>query len=69
MVVLSALALILWLFIVPMGMGLLVQRILPTTKKTIGINFLCGYILSFAVFEVICFTWYFPEMSVPGRKL
>ena len=53
MVVLSALALILWLFIVPMGMGLLVQRILPTTKKTIGINFLCGYILSFAVFEVI----------------
>ncbi|WP_026491558.1 DUF6077 domain-containing protein [Butyrivibrio sp. XPD2002] len=53
MVVLSALALILWLFIVPMGMGLLIQKILPTTKKTIGINFLCGYLLSFAVFEVI----------------
>ncbi|WP_408070077.1 DUF6077 domain-containing protein [Butyrivibrio sp. JL13D10] len=53
MMVLSALALILWLFVVPMGMGLLLQRLLPTTKKTIGINFLCGYILSFAVFEVI----------------
>ncbi|SDB46837.1 DUF6077 domain-containing protein [Butyrivibrio sp. INlla16] len=49
----SALALLLWLFIVPMGMGFLVQRILPFTKKTIGITFLCGYLLSFAVFEVI----------------
>ena len=53
MVVLSALALILWLFIIPMGIGFLVQRILPLTKKTVGITFLCGYLLSFAVFEVI----------------
>ncbi|WP_026526802.1 DUF6077 domain-containing protein [Butyrivibrio sp. VCD2006] len=53
MVVLSALTLILWLFIVPMGIGFLVQRILPRTKKTVGITFLCGYLLSFAVFEVI----------------
>ncbi|WP_029323119.1 DUF6077 domain-containing protein [Butyrivibrio sp. AE3004] len=53
MVVLSALSLILWLFIVPMGMGFLIQRILPQTKKTIGITFLCGYLVSFAVFEVI----------------
>ena len=53
MVVLSALSLILWLFIVPMGIGFLAQRILPKTKKTIGITFLCGYLVSFAVFEVI----------------
>ena len=53
MVVLSALSLVLWLFIVPMGIGFLVQRILPVSKKTIGITFLCGYLLSFAVFEVI----------------
>ncbi len=53
MVVLSALSLILWLLIIPMGIGLLVQRILPRTKKTVGITFLCGYLLSFAIFEVI----------------
>ncbi|WP_026509482.1 MULTISPECIES: DUF6077 domain-containing protein [unclassified Butyrivibrio] len=53
MLVLSALSLILWLFIVPMGMGLLIQRILPQTKKTIGITCLCGFLISFAVFEVI----------------
>ena len=53
MIVLSVLALILWLFIIPMCMGLLLQGLLPYTKKTIGITFLCGFILSFAVFGVV----------------
>ncbi|MBE5844857.1 MAG: hypothetical protein E7302_11935 [Butyrivibrio sp.] len=53
MVILSVCALIFWLFIIPMCMGQLVLNFLPITKRTAGINFLCGYLLSFAVFEVV----------------
>ena len=56
MVVLKALALLFWLIIIPFLMGLSVQRILPVTKKTAGITFLFGYLLSFCVFEVIALT-------------
>ena len=53
MIVLSALSLLLWLIIVPFCMGLLICRILPPSKQTVGITFLAGYLLSFAVFEVV----------------
>ena len=53
MVILSVCALIFWLFIIPMCIGQLVLNFLPITKRTAGINFLCGYLLSFAVFEVV----------------
>lgn len=53
MIVLSALSLILWLILVPFCMGLLICRILPPSRQTVGITFLVGYLLSFAVFEVI----------------
>ncbi len=53
MAVLSGLLLILWLIVLPMCLGLFVQNILPTTKKTVGICFICGYLFSFALFEVI----------------
>ena len=53
MIVLSALSLILWLIIVPFCMGLLICRILPPSRQTIGITFLTGYLISFAVFEVV----------------
>ncbi|MCR5657462.1 MAG: hypothetical protein K6G06_08360 [Butyrivibrio sp.] len=53
MVVLKALALLFWLVIIPFLMGLSVQWILPITKKTAGITFIIGYLLSFCVFEVI----------------
>ena len=52
MVVCSALLLIFWLLIIPICMGLLVQNILPITKKTALICILCGYLLSFALFEI-----------------
>ncbi len=53
MVVLSVLALVFWLLIIPMCMGQLVLNFLPITKRTVGINYISGYLLSFAVFELV----------------
>ncbi len=53
MVILKGFALIFWLLVIPMCMGQLVLNFLPLTKRTAGINFLCGYLLSFALFEVV----------------
>ena len=53
MMILKGLALIIWLLVIPMCMGQLVLNFLPLTKRTAGINFLCGYLLSFALFEVV----------------
>ncbi len=53
MVVLKVCLLIFWLFIIPMCMGLFVLGFLPLTKRTIGISYICGYLLSFAAFEVV----------------
>ncbi len=50
---LAILKLILWLLIVPMGIGILCNGILPLVRRTIGITFLLGYLVYFAVFEVI----------------
>ena len=51
--VVGVLKLILWLLIVPMGIGILFNGILPLVRRTIGITFLLGYLVYFAVFEVI----------------
>ena len=53
MVLLKIAMLILWLVIVPLFMGLCVQMILPRSKKTIIITFICGYLLSFSIFEIV----------------
>ncbi len=50
---LSLLKLILWLFIVPFSLGLLINDILPTVRRTVGITFLLGYMVYFATFEVV----------------
>lgn len=44
---------ILWLLIIPLCVGMLVNSILPQSKKTLGITFLGGYLLLFSVFELI----------------
>ena len=53
MILIKVLLLVFWLLIIPLCMGLFVQSILPTTKKTLGITFICGYLLSFASFEIV----------------
>ncbi len=53
MVVLKVCLLIFWLLIIPMCMGLFVLNFLPLTKRTIGISYICGYLLSFAAFELV----------------
>lgn len=52
-VIFSLIKLILWLFIIPFFIGLLVNGILPIVRRTVGITFLLGYMTYFAVFEVI----------------
>ncbi len=53
MVVLKVCLLMFWLLIIPMCMGLFVLNFLPLTKRTIGISYICGYLLSFAAFEIV----------------
>ncbi len=53
MVVVSILMLLIWLIVIPMCMGLFVLNILPVTKRTMLICFLCGYLFSFSLFEVV----------------
>ncbi|WP_026517074.1 DUF6077 domain-containing protein [Butyrivibrio sp. MC2021] len=45
--------LILWLVIVPMLIGILLNGILPVFRRTIGITFIIGYLAYFGLFEVI----------------
>ncbi len=45
-------SLILWLIIVPFCVGLLVNFILPRSRRTVGITFILGYLVYMAVFEV-----------------
>ena len=47
------LALILWLILAPLGAGLLVAGILPSTRRTAGITYLCGLLLSFVLFGLV----------------
>jgi hypothetical protein len=47
--------LIVWLFIIPMLIGVLLNGILPEKRRTPGVTFILGYLAYFAVFEVIAF--------------
>ncbi len=52
-IIAGILKLILWLLVVPMSIGILFNGILPLVRRTIGISFILGYLIYFAVFEVI----------------
>jgi hypothetical protein len=45
--------LILWLVAIPLCIGVLFNGILPLVRRTIGITMILGYLIYFAVFEVI----------------
>lgn len=45
--------LVLWLLIIPFLIGILFNFILPTVRRTVGITFILGYLVSFAVFELV----------------
>ncbi|WP_022779686.1 DUF6077 domain-containing protein [Butyrivibrio sp. AE3009] len=45
--------LILWLLIVPMLIGILLNGILPIFRRTVGITFILGYLAYFGLFEII----------------
>ncbi|MCL2252868.1 MAG: DUF6077 domain-containing protein [Lachnospiraceae bacterium] len=51
--ILQLLSLTLWLLIIPFGVGLLPARFLPKERRTWGVVFLLGYIIFFAVFELV----------------
>lgn len=53
MLSLQIVSLILWLIIIPFGMGLLFMPLFPEKDKTPGAAFLSGYFLMLALFEVI----------------
>jgi hypothetical protein len=44
--------LLFWLLVVPMLVGLLFNFILPRDKRTVGITFILGFLISMAVFEI-----------------
>ena len=46
-------SLLLWLIIVPFCVGLLVNFILPRSRRTVGITFILGYLVYMGVFEIV----------------
>lgn len=53
MIILQIISLIFWLFAVPFAMGLLPVSLLPEKDRTPGCIFLSGYLVLFALFELI----------------
>ncbi len=53
LVVWSIIKLLIWLLVIPFLIGVLVNGILPVVRRTIGITFILGYMVYFAIFEVI----------------
>ncbi|MBQ6588722.1 MAG: hypothetical protein IJI01_08590 [Butyrivibrio sp.] len=49
----SVLKLILFMFVIPFCIGVLFNSILPVVRRTVGITFIFGYMIYFAVFEII----------------
>lgn len=45
--------LLLWLIIIPFCVGLLVNFILPRSRRTIGITFILGYLVYMGIFQVV----------------
>lgn len=52
-IVWSVMKLILFLLVVPFFIGVLVNGMLPVVRRTVGITMILGYMVYFAVFEVI----------------
>ncbi len=52
-VLLSCVSIIFWLLIVPLGIGLVFNFILPRHRRTTGITFILGFLIYLAIFEVI----------------
>ena len=50
---LSILKLILFMFVIPFCIGVLFNGMLPVVRRTVGITFIFGYVIYFAVFELI----------------
>ena len=50
---LAVLKLVLFLFVIPFLIGVLVNGMLPVVRRTVGITAILGYMVYFAVFEVI----------------
>ena len=46
-------SLLLWMIIVPFCVGLLVNFILPRSRRTVGITFILGYLVYMGIFEVV----------------
>ena len=53
LIILSIIKLIWWLLLVPFFIGVLFNGSLPLVRRTFGITFLLGYLIYFAIFEVI----------------
>ncbi len=51
--ILAFFSLILWLLLVPMGVGLAFNFILPRSRRTVGITYILGFLVYMAVFEVV----------------
>ena len=49
----SVIKLIFWMFVAPMGIGVLFNFLLPKDKRTFGITFLLGFLVYLASFEVV----------------
>ena len=49
----SLIGLIFWLILVPLCIGVLPARLLPEKRKTVSVTFLCGLLMSWAIFEVV----------------
>ncbi len=45
--------LLIWIFVIPFLIGVLFNGILPVVRRTVGITFILGYMVYFAIFEVI----------------
>lgn len=53
MIILKICSLLLWLLLIPFGMGLLFLPLLPKRQRTPGATLIAGYIFQFALVEVI----------------
>ncbi|ADL33279.1 hypothetical protein bpr_I0533 [Butyrivibrio proteoclasticus B316] len=51
--ILAVIKIIFFMFIVPFCIGVLLNGILPVVRRTVGITFIFGYVVYFAVFELV----------------
>ena len=51
--ILIIIRLLVWMVVIPFLIGLIPLQILPQKRQTVIVTFISGYLLSFAVFELI----------------